>query len=330
MIKVINVINTNCISKEEIEKLIKFYKNYDTKKFEMKIIIPSGDKISDSLKENNIEYIEVEGINKKAWSLDMLAELIKIFMKEKPYIVHSYGNKMAEIAAKFVKECKLVFSDNNENLTSDSNKKLRNRFWNEFLPDKVINVSEILKDKEENSQKSESNEGTYISEIQEMYDLLECEPKVKKINFLDVCIILIVLVACIFGYGFIKKSSGGNNIDSTTKVIYKVRTSETIKSVYDMIEVDTPVYENAKNYYLGKIIEKTYEPSVRYATNTENGEYVENNVDGYYDIILTIEANADIDNRNIKINDYKLKIGSEASMKGKGYYIYGYVISIER
>ena len=57
----------------------------------------------------------------------------------------------------------------------------------------------------------------------------------KKINLLDVFIILIVLVACAVGYKFIKKTDNVITDDPTTKVVYQVRTNETIENVYDMI-----------------------------------------------------------------------------------------------
>ena len=152
----------------------------------------------------------------------------------------------------------------------------------------------------------------------------------KKINLLDVFIILIVLVACAVGYKFIKKTDNVITDDPTTKVVYQVRTNETIENVYDMIEVGTPVYESRKNYCIGKIIDKTSEPSVRYAANMDNAEYVATEMNGYKDIILTIEANADKGSQNIMIQDYKLKVGGEAYIKGKGYAVLGYVISIER
>ena len=42
MIKVINVINTAKISKEDFEKLVKFYQNYDDEKFEIILVIPKN------------------------------------------------------------------------------------------------------------------------------------------------------------------------------------------------------------------------------------------------------------------------------------------------
>ena len=42
MIKVINVINTAKISKEDFEKLVKFYQNYDAEKFEIILVIPKN------------------------------------------------------------------------------------------------------------------------------------------------------------------------------------------------------------------------------------------------------------------------------------------------
>lgn len=170
----------------------------------------------------------------------------------------------------------------------------------------------------------------YVNNVQNVYEKVMNEPKSKRINTLDIFIILLVFISCVVGYKFIKKTDNVIADDSTTKVVYQIRTNETMENVYDMIEVGTPVYESRKNYCIGKIIDKTSETSVRYAANIDNAEYVATEMNGYKDIILTIEASADKGNQNIMVQDYKLKVGGEAYIKGKGYAVLGYVISIER
>lgn len=334
MIKVINVINTAKISKEDFEKLVKFYQNYDDEKFEIILVIPKNSEQLDVTELSKIRVIEIEELEKNIWNIDVLGELIRIFKKEKPYIVHSYESRMAELAAKFIKDCKVVFTGKQELINVDKKTKiLKLKFWNELIPDNITVIDKTLGKEVDSVNKKENKEADdmgYIKEIQNMYEIMECEPKMKKINLLDVFIILVVLVACAVGYKFIKKTDNVITDDPTTKVVYQVRTNETIENVYDMIEVGTPVYESRKNYCIGKIIDKTSEPSIRYAANMDNAEYVATEMDGYKDIILTIEASADKGSQNIMIQDYKLKVGGEAYIKGKGYAVLGYVISIER
>ena len=47
-------------------------------------------------------------------------------------------------------------------------------------------------------------------------------------------------------------------------------------------------------------------------------------------MLLTIEANANITDKDISIGDYIIKVGEQAFIKGKGYAGIGYVVSIER
>ena len=332
MIKAINVINTGSLENKEIGDLIKFYNSYDDKKFEIVIVIPKEDEIKNKLKEAKLKIIEVEGLEKSIWNFQTLNSLIKIFREEKPEIIHTYENRIAQIGAKFVKDCKVIFTGNDVSETS-KNKilKIKKIFWNEILADRVSTFYEIFSKEEKNTKKDDKKleSDVYTEQIQNLYETLEREPKMKKINLLDIFIILIVLMACTVGYKFIK---GTDNVitSSTNKIIYQVRTSETLDEVYDMVEVGTPIYESRKNYYIGTIIDKQSEKSVRYAMNTETGEYVASEIDGCTDIILTIEADAQKGLQNIMIQDFELKVGSEAFIKGKGYAALGYVISIER
>ena len=62
----------------------------------------------------------------------------------------------------------------------------------------------------------------------------------------------------------------------------------------------------------------------------KKGKYVENELEDYVDIILTIDANAQYTDQNIEIGEFSPKVGKEVNVKGKGYAAHGYIISIER
>ena len=318
MLKVINVINTNLLKKEEIEKLIDFYKNLDKTKVDLVVILSKGNKLRNKLKKLNVKVVEVENLD----SMKCFLKLIKIYKEEKPMIIHSYENRIAQIAAKFIKECKAFYTGK---IISDGKKnKIKSLFLNDLLVDKISTFDEIFNEDEKNNEKDVSTESIY-----NIYETLEREPEMKKINLLDIFIIFIVLIICIVGYIFIK---GNNNVinSATTKVIYQIRATEVYEEVFDMIEEGTPIYESRKNYCIGTVIKKESGDSMRVAINRETGAYVETKIDDCIDIILTIEADAIKDDQNIMVQDFEVKVGSEAFVKGKGYASIGYVVSVER
>ena len=527
MIKVINIISDTNIAGAG-KCLINFCKNYDDKKFDLIVIIPKGSALKAELKKTKVRLIEIDGLKDKSWDFKALFKLIKIFRKEKPSIVHTHASSTARLAAKFAKNCKIVFTRHSVFPVSERIKKGLGRFIyktsNELLSDKIIAVAEAAKDNltegginpekidvilngveeikeisKEDKQKlkdkykikddekvigiiarleevkghetfveaakillnekkikakflilgtgseeerlkakvkklkldkniiftgfvnnvheflnildiqvncSFGTEATslallegmsigvpavvtdyggnpgvifnekngllvpiksakvtadaiykiltdetlkedmkknckeifkekftvdvYKNNIENVYETLEREPRMKKINLFDVFIILIALVAVIIGYKFINKTDNNISTASTEKVIYQVRTSETVQEVYDMIEVGTPIYDSQKNFYIGTIKDKTFEKSVRYASNIADGQYVATEIEDYVDIILTIESNAEYSEQNISVGEFEVKVGSNAYLKGKGYALAGYVVSIER
>lgn len=170
---------------------------------------------------------------------------------------------------------------------------------------------------------------TYVNNVQNVYEKVMNEPKMKKVNGLDIFIIAIIAIACIFGYSYMNK---GNTIvtNNTQKVVYKIRTTESFPKVYDAIAEESTLYDSLKNINIGKIISKETVPSTRYGVDKNNKKVVETELTNKMDITLTIEADATITDKSISVNGYELKVGNEAYIKGKGYAGMGYVISIER
>ena len=79
----------------------------------------------------------------------------------------------------------------------------------------------------------------YTKNIERIYEEMESEPRIKKINLLDAVIILIVLVGCVFGYRYVNKKQAVIAPKNTTKVTYQVRTTESLPETFNMIEEGT-------------------------------------------------------------------------------------------
>lgn len=526
MIKIVNVISDTNIGGAG-KCVINFCKNYDKEKFEVVVVLPKESKLIEELKDTSAKLIEIDGLKDKSWDFGSLGKLVKVLRKEEPDIVHTHASSTARLAARFVKDCKVIFTRHSVFPVSEKIKKGLGRLLyktsNEFLSDRIIAVAEaakenltdggidpekidvilngvekiketskeekkalkekynikedefvigilarleevkghetfieaaniLLKEKklkakflilgtgsEEEKLKSKVKEmkleeniiftgfvknvqdflnifdvqvncsfGTeatslallegmsigvpavvtdfggnpgvilngengyivpikspektaekiekllkdtklmeemkkksieifeekftvqvYTKNIQEFYEKVKEEPKIKKINVLDIFIILIVVIACILGYSFIKKDEVVIN-DNIQKVVYKIRTNESLPQMYEMIEENTTLYDSLKNYNIGTIISKEYEKTTRYGVNQEERKVVPTIVDDKIDVILTVEANATVTDKKITVGDYELKVGNEAYIRGKGYAAAGYIISIER
>ncbi|MBQ9280050.1 MAG: DUF4330 family protein [Clostridia bacterium] len=169
----------------------------------------------------------------------------------------------------------------------------------------------------------------YTKNIEKFYEKLKGEPKIKRINWLDIIIILVLLIVAIAGYSYLKR----DNVDispNTEKVVYQIRTNECLANVYDYIEEGSVLRDSIKNYNIGTIVAKDYEKSKRYSVSQDTREIVETELEDKIDIILTVEANATVTDKKISVGEYPLKVGNEAYIKGKGYAAGGYIISIER
>lgn len=198
--------------------------------------------------------------------------------------------------------------------------------------EKIIENNDILEHMKNKSKEIFNEKFTvqvYTKNIESFYKKLKEEPKIKKINWLDIFIILIALVVAVAGYSYLKKDKPSLTAN-TQKVVYKVKTNESLLSTYDLIEEGTTLRDSIKNYNIGTVVSKEYEKSKRYGVNEETHELVETELDDKIDITLTVEADADVSDKNISVGEYKLKVGNEAYIKGKGYAGIGYIISIER
>ena len=527
MIKVMNIISDTNIGGAG-KCIINFSKNYDSKNYEIVVVLPKGSDLVKELKPTSVKIIEVDGIQDKSLDMKALFKFIKIIKQEKPDIVHTHASSVARMAARFVKGTKVIYTRHCAYPVSDRIKKGVGQFLyksvNEYFSDRIIAVGNaaeenlleggiskdlidtffngvevmattseedrkklkkkyniaddevvigilarlefvkghdtfidaaniLLKEKkmkakffiigtgtEEERLKAKVKElglekdiiftgfirnvgdylnifdvqvncsfGTetsclsllegmsigvpavasdyggnpylifdgenghivpikepqatadaiekiltneknrkymqqkaveifnekftiqrYVNNVQGVYSKVYNQPDRKRINVLDIIIALVVIVACVIGYSLM--NNGATVIDSpnTTKVVYSVKATSCLPTIEEYLEEGTTVYDSLKNYNIGTLKEYKIEPNEIIIPDLENGVMKANERDNRVDVTLTIEADAEMSERVITVGDYDVKVGKEAFVRGKGYAMSGYIVSIER
>lgn len=169
----------------------------------------------------------------------------------------------------------------------------------------------------------------YVNNVQGVYEKVYEQPEKKRINILDIIVALIVIIACVLGYSFMSNQETVVTPD-TTKVVYTVKATSCLPVIKEYLEEGLPVYDSLKNYHIGEILEYKVEPNEVIVPDLENGTMKLNIVEEKVDVTLTIQANADVSEKLITVGDYDIKVGKEAFVRGKGFAMSGYIVSIER
>lgn len=526
MIKVMNIISDTNIGGAG-KCIINFSRNYDSKKYEIVVVLPKGSDLVKELKDTSVKVIEVDGIKDKSFDLKSLFKFIKIIKAEKPDIVHTHASSVARMAARMVRGTKIIYTRHCAYPVSDKIKKGIGRFIyknvNEYFSDRIIavgnaaeenlleggiskenidtffngvekiatttneekkklkekygiaedeyvigilarlefvkghdtfidaanilikekkmkakffiigtgseeerlkakvkemglekdiiftgfikNVGDYLnifdvqincsfgtetsslsllegmsigvpavasdyggnpylifdgengyivpiKDAKKVAQAVENiltNEKTrkymqeksieifndkftiqrYVNNVQGVYEKVYVQPERKRINILDIIIALVVIVACVFGYLFINKQDV-TVTQNTNKIVYSVKATSCLPAVENYLEEGMTVYDSLKNYNIGNLLEYKVEPNEVFVPDYENGTMKSNIVEEKVDVTLKIEANADITDKLISVGEYDIKVGKEAFVRGKGFAVSGYIVSIER
>ncbi len=197
---------------------------------------------------------------------------------------------------------------------------------------KILANENIRKQMSEKSKEIYNEKFTierYVNNVQNVYKKVLNQPMKKRINVLDIFIILIFLIAGIIGYSFMN-NQGINVTSNTSKVIYNVKATSCLPEVENYIKKGMEAYDSLKNYHIGTILECEVEPNQILIPDLENGVFVANTREDRVDVTLKIEADASVTEKLISIGNYELKVGKEAYVRGKGFALAGYIISIER
>ena len=138
------------ISDSNIGGAGKYLLNYlgycDTKKYNVKIILPFNSKLIAEVTGMGFEYYEIDGLAEQSFSIEAVKQLCKIFKNEKPDIIHAHACLSARIAGKLCGVKGIVYTRHTD---SPPGKKLSNPLGkfingivNGYLADGIIAISD--------------------------------------------------------------------------------------------------------------------------------------------------------------------------------------------
>ncbi|WP_352399459.1 DUF4330 domain-containing protein [Anaerotignum sp.] len=146
-------------------------------------------------------------------------------------------------------------------------------------------------------------------------------------NIVDIILILLVIVAGIIGFKLFI-GGGQEDVSATKTYTYVVQGREVLDETVGAPVVGEKVFNSSTAAYLGAVKEVTSEPYTEVIFSKETGAYQKLPVEGYSDMLLTIEGNGTETEKDITVEGTTVKVGMELNVKGKGYAFKGIIVEV--
>ncbi len=146
----------------------------------------------------------------------------------------------------------------------------------------------------------------------------------KKITFIDLIIVAVIIIAAVVGVKFIGKN--GQSTGETVK--YQVLVTDIYPAVAEKMTASDNVLLDTKEDKYGKVIKVEIKPAETTNLDLNNEKYVVNSVSEKNDAYITVEANAEKSESGWKLGSQDIKVGSPQSLSCAEYAANGYIIDI--
>ena len=112
---------------------------------------------------------------------------------------------------------------------------------------------------------------------------------------------------------------------------YTVRFQRWSEGSSALIQEGDQLVDNIRNYAMGQVVSWEAVPAVTQVLNQETRQYVQAPIEGYEDILVTVEAPCtESQNGFLLDGGYELRVGITTYIKGEGYMASGPVVAVER
>ena len=146
----------------------------------------------------------------------------------------------------------------------------------------------------------------------------------KKITFIDLIIIAVVVVVAVVGISLLGNKGGG----SKTAITYKVLVADRLPEIAQQIVADDNVMLDPKENAYGKVVAVECKPCEDTYLDVRGERYVIGTTEERMDVYITVEAQAQESGSGWKIGAQDIKIGEQQSISAKTYGVEGYIIDI--
>lgn len=159
-------------------------------------------------------------------------------------------------------------------------------------------------------------------------------PKFRlRLNLFDgIILVLVLLVGGFFIWSQHKPGPAANNpATSASSVRYTIRIQRWREGTDNLIQIGDKITDNVKNFEMGQVVAVEKAPAMTQVLDHINGAFVQTEVEGYDDVLVTLESDASISQEAVQLSSgYTIRVGASAYIRGSGYMGSGSIISIER
>ena len=160
-------------------------------------------------------------------------------------------------------------------------------------------------------------------------------PKFRlRLNLFDGIILIAALAVGAFllwNAGKPRAASQDAPQSAPSTVQYTVRFQRWREGTGEMIQPDDQLIDNIKNFELGQVVSTETAPAEMTSLDHSHRIYRQAIVEGYEDILVTVQAPCAIANGSIQVGGgFDLRVGTTVYIKGPGYMGSGPIVSIQR
>lgn len=149
------------------------------------------------------------------------------------------------------------------------------------------------------------------------------------INLLDILIIAVLAAVVVVALRF----SAPQTVSAKTgdvKIRYTLELPKKEQGFESQVAVGAEIYDSLRGYDIGKITEVNTQPYMEDVANMAADRVERVPVDGYENVYVTVEANAQVTDYTTAVGAYTVLVGEDVYVRSAGFASSGYVVIIER
>lgn len=155
--------------------------------------------------------------------------------------------------------------------------------------------------------------------------------KKRKLGVLDVVIIMAVLAVIGAAVYYFTHNNVGNSAASSgaTEVTYIVEIKDVSENIEEFAVIGDDLYFTESGAYIGKIEAVERRPYYVDVYHADSGTMVSEDVDGKYNVRITVSARADMSDSETTVNGVPVMVGAPLNVNSSTIGGNGYCVKLE-
>ena len=148
-----------------------------------------------------------------------------------------------------------------------------------------------------------------------------------KISLLDIALVVLLAAFIALAYRFSAPQSVAAK-PGDRKIRYVVEIAKRTQDFAGQIKTGAKLYDSLKGYYIGDIVNVVTAPYKEDATDLDAGIIRRQPIDGLCYVYVTVEADAQVSERDTYVGQYQVLVGKTAYVKNADFAAGGYIVAL--